>query len=145
MQRTDELPTGTVTFVFTDIEGSTAMLQRRTDEALALLGSVLDEMMIDANDVSGTIMTLDFVAAATASTSPESAVRLGAAADRLRAEMGGGLSAEVFGIEPARSAVEPVMDTAAIEASWAAGSELSLEEAVELGRELAATGRPAGG
>ncbi len=144
MQRMDELPTGTVTVVFTDIEGSTAMLQRRTDEALALLGSVLDEM-VDANDVSGTIMTLDFVAAATAATNPESAVRLGAAADRLRAEMGGGLSAEVFGIEPARSAVEPVMDAAAIEAAWAAGSELSLEEAVELGRELAATGRPAGG
>jgi len=116
----------------------------RTDEALALLGSAVEEM-VDANDVSGTIMTLDFIAAATAATSPEPAVRLAGAADRLRTEMGGGLSAEVFGVEPVRSAVKPVMDGAAIEAAWAAGSNLSLDEAVELGRDLTATGRPAGG
>ena len=94
--------------------------------------------MVNADDISGMIMTADFLAAITAATNPEPAVRLAGASERLRAELGGGLTAESVGQEPVRSVVAGAMDAAAIDAAWSAGEKMSLEEAVELGREVVA-------
>jgi len=96
--------------------------------------------MVDADDISGTIMAIDFLAAVSGATNAEPAVRLAGAADSLRAEAGGGLSAESVGIEPARSAGASSMDATAIDTAWSQGQTLTLEEAVVLAREIAAGG-----
>ena len=122
----------------TDV-GRAAVLSQlgRSHDAVALGGEVL-EAMVNADDISGMIMTADFLAAITAATNPEPAVRLAGASERLRAELGGGLTAESVGQEPVRSVVAGAMDAAAIDAAWSAGEKMSLEEAVELGREVVA-------
>jgi len=112
---------------------------KRTDEAMALLGAALEDM-VASDDIAGTVQALDFVASVGGSADPEPAVRLAGAADRLRAEMGGGLSADSVGLEPVRSIAAASMEGTAIDAAWAAGAELSLEEAVELGRAIVTVG-----
>ena len=114
----------------------------RDGEAVALLGDTL-EAMVEADDVSGTVVALDFLASVTVFTAPEPAVRLAGAAAQLRAEMGGGLSAEAANLEPVRSGAGAAMEAGAIDASWDAGAELSFEEAVELGRAVVTAGASA--
>jgi len=111
----------------------------RTDEAVILLGEVV-EAMVDADDVSGTIMAIDFLAAVAGATNAEPAVRLAGAADSLRAEAGGGLSAESVGLDPARSVASGTMDGTEIDTAWSQGQALTLEEAVVLARKVAAVG-----
>jgi hypothetical protein len=64
-------------------------------------------------------------------------VWLAGAAVHLRAEAGGGLSAESVGLEPVRSIAAAVMDPVEIDAAWAEGERMALEEAIELGRDVA--------
>ncbi|MFQ5966708.1 MAG: tetratricopeptide repeat protein [Acidimicrobiia bacterium] len=94
------------------------------------------EGMVALEDVSGTIMALDFLAAITAGSVPEPAVRLAGASHQLVAEAGGGLVAEAVGLEPAQSVSAVRMEAASLEAAWAEGGEMSLGEAVEYGREV---------
>jgi len=109
----------------------------RADESISLAAETL-EAMVEANDASGTIMAIDFLAPTVAATSPAPAVRLAGAADHLRGEAGGGLSADSVGLEPVRSMVADAMDDADIEAAWSQGQSLTLDEAVSLGREVVA-------
>jgi tetratricopeptide (TPR) repeat protein len=124
----------------TDLATSAVLHQLgRSEEAVAVGGETL-EAMVHSDDVSGVIMAVDFLAAVTAARSPGPAVRLAAAADRLRSELGGGLSADSVGLEPVRSVVAASMDAADIDAAWAEGRQMTLEEAVALGREVATAG-----
>jgi predicted ATPase/class 3 adenylate cyclase len=108
-----------------------------TEEAIALCGATL-EAMVEAGDVAGTIEALDFLASITAADGPENALRLAGGADQLRSEAGGGLSADSVGLEPVREIAAAEMDPVAIDAAWDEGKRLSLEEAVALGRAVAA-------
>jgi predicted ATPase/class 3 adenylate cyclase len=108
----------------------------RTREAIDEIRNCL-AANIDAGDASGTVMALDFLAAASAATHPEAAVHLAAAVDALQTQAGGGLSAESLDWEPVREQVAATMDVAAIDAAWNAGAGYSLEEAMALGRKIA--------
>jgi hypothetical protein len=69
-------------------------------------------------------------------------VRLAGAAGHLRAEAGGGLSAESTGLEPVRSIAAAAMDPVEIDAAWAYGGRMTLDEAVELGIGITLASRP---
>lgn len=107
----------------------------RTGEAIEVAAECLDAM-VEAADAPGTIMAIDFLSAAVAGEEPEAAVSLAAAAESLRSEAGGGISAESVDLEPVRSQVAGVLDPAAIDAAWDEGAELSFEEAAALGFEV---------
>jgi tetratricopeptide (TPR) repeat protein len=111
----------------------------RSAEALELAADTL-ERMVASGDASGTVQTLDFIASIAVASNTEHAVRLAAAAARLRYDAGGGLSADSVGLEPVRLLATETLDLSAIDKASEEGSAMSEEDAVALGRLVSKQG-----
>ena len=114
---------------------SLAFQQGDPFEARGIARGALDEL-VQLGNVTGMIMALDWVAALAAPLEPAGAVRLAGAADALRARLGGGMRPEDVGLPAARSQVSDRLPVDAIEEGWLQGEAMSLDEAVDLARQL---------
>ena len=110
----------------------------RTDESIAQTGAILGELS-EIDDVSGTIMMLDFLRAILAAVDPEPAVRLAGAAHRLRDELGGGLRPEVVGLKSAFETAAHSMTHDEIASVSDEGRVKTFDEAVEYARRAVAS------
>ncbi|MEA2025474.1 MAG: hypothetical protein U9O18_02160, partial [Chloroflexota bacterium] len=96
------------------------------------------DVAIETGNEHTQVFALDGVATCAVSSDPTEAVRLAAAAATLRDAHGGGWSLEAMGVESARTAAAAAFTPAEIERAWRDGSQMSLEEAIDLGRRLLA-------
>ncbi|MGB8360451.1 MAG: adenylate/guanylate cyclase domain-containing protein [Acidimicrobiia bacterium] len=103
----------------------------RTTEALDDFGPILQGQM-DLGDVTGSIMTLEFMAPVLATVDPARAVILEAAGARLRTELGGGITPDQVGVPAATETARESLDEPEIERLRRESEDLSLEEAVAL-------------
>ncbi len=108
----------------------------RKEQAIARMHECLEGMVAN-DDVTGTVMALEYLAAVSAEGTPEPAVRIGAGAARLRGSLGGGHRPEAVGLASARMVAERTLASEAVTALWAEGESMSLDELVELARSLA--------
>ena len=105
------------------------------DEAMRDLSQAL-KLAVEIGNEHTQIFALDSLALFAAPDRPAEAVRLAGAAGALRESHGGGWTLEPFGIENARTTAAGLIAEDEIERAWSEGSEMSLAEAVELGRGL---------
>jgi len=105
------------------------------DEAILDVTRALD-LAVEIDNAHIQIFALDALASFIARDRPTEAATLAGAASALRESHGGGWTLEPFGIENARAAVSTSLAEDDIERVWSEGSELSLDQAVELGRRL---------
>jgi predicted ATPase/DNA-binding SARP family transcriptional activator len=110
-------------------------LQGDRDKAIDDVSSALD-MSIEAGNAHMQLFALDTLASFVATSRTGEAIRLAGAVKTLRESHGGGWTLEEYGLASARTAADGLLTEDEIGHAWAEGSELSLEAAVELGREL---------
>jgi predicted ATPase/class 3 adenylate cyclase len=110
----------------------------RKEQAISRMYECLEGMVAN-DDVTGTVMALEYLAAVIAAGLPEPAVRIGAGAARLRASLGGGHRPEAVGLASARVVAERTLAPDRVAALWAEGEAMNLDQLVQLARSLAPT------
>ncbi len=106
----------------------------RSEAVRIALGALEDAS--DLHNVALVVWLLDFIAAFTAPTAPETAVRLAGAAHSLRQTAGGGVPLEPLHIEDARSAAARLLSPENLEQAWTEGRAMTLEQAVDYANQL---------
>lgn len=103
----------------------------RAEEALDAFGPILQEQM-GLRDVTGAIMTLEFMAPVVATVDPARALMLEAAGARLRRELGGGVTPDQVGVPSATDTAAESLDGPEMERLRRESEEMTLEDAVAL-------------
>jgi predicted ATPase/class 3 adenylate cyclase len=107
----------------------------RTPEAIGMLIDVLGGMW-RIEDVAGTVMAVDLMAAVVATRDPVDGVTLAGAAARHRESLGGGLAPEAVGLPTARQTADGALEPQVIEEAWQRGQALDLDATVGFARSL---------
>jgi non-specific serine/threonine protein kinase len=115
-----------------------AGMEFHTGDRTVALRIALDALALarDIENLALSVWLLDFIAAFAASDAPAAAVRIAGAADALRLAAGGGMRIEDLHIESARSAASRSLTPDELEAAWATGRTMTLDEAISAADDL---------
>lgn len=130
------LPTGTVTFLFTDIEGSTRLLQELGEGYRRVLDDHTALMRKAVADRLGVAVALDATAVIAGRRGRHDvSLRLAGAADLIRETAHGQAPLPLYNFEDPRDLASGTLSRQQIAATWERGRDMSLEDAITLAKE----------